>query len=79
MPEKIDPRRLDDAIETASTATVHLADRHIEEAQALMTMIRTLAANSEPDEWANLQAGILINSRQVEQRLADARKALDEV
>jgi hypothetical protein len=42
-----------------------------------MTIMRTLAATSEPDEWIDLQHGILLNSRLVEQRLTDAREALD--
>jgi hypothetical protein len=43
-----------------------------------MTMIRTLAATSEPDEWMDLQQAILLNSRLVEQRLTDACEAVDE-
>lgn len=79
MPDPIEPRFLGGAIETSSTDPCHLADRHIEEADALMTILETLASNSEPQQWMSLQQGILLNSRRIRQRLADAREALDQV
>jgi hypothetical protein len=44
-----------------------------------MTMIRAPAATSEPNEWMELQQGVLLNSRLVEQRLTDTSEALNEV
>lgn len=60
-----------------SNEPVHVADRHLEEAQDLLRLVRMTAGNAGEDEWQEARQGLLIVSRQIEQRLADAREAID--
>ncbi len=64
---------------TISNDPVHVADRHLEEAQALLRLVRIMADTAGEEDWSEARQGLLKLSRQIEQELADAREAIDAV
>ncbi|QFS98855.1 hypothetical protein FIV06_15615 [Labrenzia sp. THAF191b] len=62
-----------------SQAPPHIADRHLEVAQDLARLVRIITETAEQDDWNDARQGLLRLSRQIEQKLADAREAIDAV
>lgn len=56
----------------------HAADRHLEAAEALVRLVRSVAEDAADERWPDLRQGLVALSSRIEQHLADAREALDE-
>lgn len=64
---------------SVSQDAAHIADRHLEEAQALMKVLKVTADHADDGDWQTTRQGLAILSGQIDQLISHARDALDEV
>lgn len=57
---------------------MHQADRLLEQADALLTLVRSMACDAGDDGWQESRLGIAMITKQIQTATRDARKALDE-
>jgi hypothetical protein len=69
---------IDETLPSVSQSPVHLADRHLEEVQALLKLLTGTSEHSDDKDWLEARHGFQIVFRQMTQQLLNAREALDD-
>jgi len=61
-----------------ATPPIHLADYHLETAEALIILIRSITESATDEDWNAARLGISIIADQAEEYAKAARLALDD-